>query len=43
VANFVEPVDQDSCGDLSFLDCLSSLPPEQIRYGFELNCAQPAP
>ena len=42
-ANYVEPGEQAACGDKSFLECLSSLPPEQIRHGFDLNCAQQVP
>ena len=42
-ANYVEPGEQAACGDMSFFECLSSLPPEQIRHGFDLNCAQQVP
>ena len=42
--SYVEPSDQSLCNaNETFLNCLERLPPEQIRYGFDLNCAQPAP
>jgi len=42
--SYVEPWDDTLCKENEgFLACLDRLPPEQIRYGFDLNCAQPVP
>jgi len=43
-ASYVGPSDESLCGENErFLACLERLPPEQIRYGFDLNCARPLP
>lgn len=42
-ADYVEPSDKNLCNaNENFLDCLRRLPPEQVLYGYDLNCAQPA-
>ena len=42
--SYVEPWEDTLCAENEgFIDCLDRLPPEQIRYGFDLNCARPVP
>jgi hypothetical protein len=42
--NYVEPWEDTLCSENEdFVTCLDRLPPEQIREGFELNCARPVP
>jgi hypothetical protein len=42
--NYVEPWEDTLCSENEdFVTCLDSLPPEQIREGFEFNCARPVP
>jgi len=42
--SYVEPWDDNLCTEnKNFLECLDRLPPEQIRYGYDLNCARPVP
>ena len=42
--NYVEPWEDTLCSENEdFVSCLDRLPPEQIREGFELNCARPVP
>jgi len=42
--SYVEPWEDNLCTENeNFLECLDRLPPEQIRYGYDLNCAQPVP
>ncbi|MGD8404969.1 MAG: hypothetical protein PVJ21_15010 [Anaerolineales bacterium] len=42
--NYVEPWEDTLCPENEdFVTCLDRLPPEQIREGFELNCARPVP
>jgi len=42
--SYVEPWEDTLCAKTEdFVTCLDRLPPEQIRYGFNLNCARPVP
>ena len=43
-ANFVGPIDKSLCpqGE-GYINCVQNLPPEQIRNGFDANCARPVP
>ena len=42
--SYVEPWEDNLCAENEdFLECLDRLPPEQIRYGYDLNCARPVP
>ena len=42
--SYVEPWEVTLCGaNEDFVTCLDKLSPEQVRYGFDLNCAQPIP
>ena len=43
-ASYVEPWEKNLCEENEdFFTCLDRLPSEQIRYGYDLNCAQAAP
>jgi len=42
--SYVEPWEDTLCAENEgFVTCLDRLSPEQIRYGFDLNCARPVP
>jgi len=43
-ASYVGPIDKSLCPEgEGYFNCIQNLPPEQIRNGFDLNCAQPVP
>jgi len=41
-ASYVGPIDKSLCPEgEGYFNCVQNLPPEQIRYGFDANCARP--